>query len=47
MLENLSEYLKLNKQDILMVDDLHDTLYAVQKREMNCMHVSEFLTHEF
>jgi predicted kinase len=47
MLENISEYLQIEKKDITMIDDIHDTLYAVQKREMNCMHISEFLTHEF
>lgn len=47
MLENLSTKLKLNKQDILMLDDIHATLYDIQARGMNCMHVSEFLTHKF
>lgn len=47
MLENLSEHLKLDKKDITMIDDFHQTLYDVQNRGMNCMHVSEFLVHEF
>lgn len=47
MLENLSVYLKLEKRNITMVDDMHDTLYSVKKRGMNSMHVSEFLIHKF
>ena len=47
MLENLTEHLKLDKRDVMMIDDIHSTLYDVQAREMNCMHVSEFLAHKF
>lgn len=47
MMENLSHYLKLDKKDMLLVDDYHQTLADVYKRGMNSMHVSEFLTHDF
>ena len=47
MLENLSLHLNIDKKDITMVDDIHGTLYDVKNREMNSMHVSEFLVHEF
>jgi len=47
MLGNLSLHLKIDKKDMVMIDDIHDTLYAVKKRGINCMHVSEFLIHEF
>lgn len=44
MLENVVRKLKLNKSDILMIDDTHSILYDVKARGMNAMHVSEFLT---
>jgi len=47
MLDNLRRKFKLNKSDVLLVDDFHDILYKVQERGMNSMHPSEFLTHEF
>jgi len=47
MLENLAVKLKLEKKSVTMIDDIHDTLYRVKERGMNCMHVSEFLIHEF
>lgn len=47
MLDNLVKKLKLRKQDVLLVDDYHDTLVQVTRRQMNAMHVSEFLTHDF
>jgi predicted kinase/soluble P-type ATPase len=47
MLENLSTKLKINKQDMTMIDDIHNTLYMVEKRGMNAIHISEFLITEF
>jgi len=47
MLDNLSRKFKLHKKDVVLIDDFHDILYKVQKRGMNSMHPSEFLTHEF
>lgn len=47
MLENLSTYLKIEKKDMLMLDDIHATLYKVKDRNINSMHVSEFLIHKF
>jgi len=47
MLDNLSTYLKIDKKDICMVDDIHSILYDVKEMNMNCMHVSEFLIHKF
>jgi len=47
MLDNLSIKLKINKQDIMMLDDFHDVLYKIKDRKMNAMHVSEFLIYDF
>jgi predicted kinase len=47
MLDNLARKFKLNKSDVTLIDDFHQTLYDVKDRGMNAMHVSEFLTHEF
>ena len=47
MLDNLSRKFKLNKRDVLLIDDFHDILYKVKDRGMNSMHPSEFLTHDF
>ena len=47
MLENLSVYLKVDKRDIVIVEDIHTTLYDVKARYMNSMHVLEFLIHDF
>lgn len=47
MLEGLRRRFKLEKKDVTLVDDYHDTLYSVLERHMNPMHVSEFISHEF
>lgn len=47
MLDNLRRKFKLDKKDVLLIDDFHDILYKVIGRGMNAMHISEFLTHEF
>ena len=47
MLEGLARKFKLPKNEVLMIDDMHPTLYEVKNRRMNAMHISEFLTHEF
>ena len=47
MLEDLATKLKFDKRDMMLLDDTHSILYDVKNRNMNCMHVSEFLTHEF
>jgi predicted kinase len=47
MLDNLVRKFKLDKSEVLLVDDIHETLYNVKARGMNAMHVSEFLTHNF
>ena len=47
MLDNLARKFKLDKRDVTLVDDFHQTLYDVKDRGLNGMHVSEFLTHEF
>lgn len=47
MLDNLRRKFKLDKKDVTLIDDFHETLYDVKKRGMNSMHISEFLTHEF
>lgn len=47
MLDDLRRMFKLNKQDVTLVDDYHDTLYNVLNLRMNPLHVSEFLTYNF
>lgn len=47
MLEGLRKKLKLDKRDVTLVDDVHDTLYQVLERHMNPMHVSQFLSYNF
>lgn len=47
MLRGLVKKLKLDKKDVLMIDDLHDTLYKVKDAGMNSMHPTEFLIHKF
>ena len=47
MLENICRKLKLDKRDVLLIDDTHATLYDVKARGMNAMHPSEFLTTTF
>ena len=47
MLDNLRRRFKLEKKDVLLIDDFHDILYKVREKGMNSMHPSEFLTHEF
>jgi predicted kinase len=47
MLEGLVTKLKLNKKDVVMLDDTHSVLYDTEKRGMRPMHVSEFLTFNF
>lgn len=47
MLRGLIQKLKLKPKDVLMLDDLHDTLYKVKDAGMNSMHPSEFLIHKF
>jgi len=47
MLCNLADKLKLDRKDVTMLDDIHDTLYKVKSRGMNSMHVSEFLAKVF
>jgi predicted kinase len=44
MLENLCTKLKLQKKDVVLIDDVQDTLYKVRDRGMNSLHISEFLT---
>lgn len=47
MLEGLRRKFRLEKCDITLVDDYHNTLYAVLDRHMQPMHVSEFLVYDF
>ena len=47
MLDNLRRKFKMNKSDVLLVDDYHDILYQVIDRGMNAMHPSEFLTADY
>ena len=47
MLGNLRRKFKLEHRDVLLIDDVHTTLYDVKKRGMNSMHPSEFLTHDW
>lgn len=47
MLEGLRVKFKLNKNQVTLVDDYHNTLYDVLERRMNPMHISEFLTYKF
>jgi len=47
MLGNLATLLKIDRKDMVMIDDIHDTLYSVKAKGINCMHLSEFLIHEF
>ncbi len=47
MLDNLRRRFKMEKKDVVLVDDFHSTLYKVREKGMNSMHISEFLTHEF
>lgn len=47
MLDDLRKKFKFDKKDVTLVDDFHKTLYDVLELQMNPMHVSEFLTHEF
>jgi predicted kinase len=43
MLEGLRNKFKLDKQQVTLVDDYHNTLYDVLERKMNPIHPSEFL----
>lgn len=47
MLDNLRRKFKLQKHQVTLIDDLHETLYKVEDRGMRGMHPSEFLTHKF
>lgn len=47
MLGNLRRKFKLAHKDVMLIDDVHDTLYKVKARGMNAMHPSEFLTHDW
>jgi predicted kinase len=47
MLDNLVTKLKLNKQDVTLIDDTQSILYDVMTRSMKPMHPSEFLTFNF
>lgn len=47
MLDGVRRKLKLDKSDVLLIDDFHDILYKVREKGMNSMHPSEFLTHEW
>lgn len=47
MLSNLQTYLKLDKKDMTLIDDTHETLYKVKDLRMKPMHPSEFLVHNF
>ena len=47
MLDNLVRKFKYKKEDVLLIDDMHPTLYSVKERGMNAMHPSEFLTHDW
>jgi 5'(3')-deoxyribonucleotidase len=47
MLNNLRRKFKLEHKDVVIIDDMHTTLYDAKKRGMNAMHPSEFLTHEW
>lgn len=47
MLDDLRRKFKLNKNQVTLVDDYHNTLYDVLNRKMNPMHISEFLTFNF
>lgn len=47
MLDNLRRRFKLEKKDVLLIDDFHDILYKVREKGMNSMHPSEFLTHDW
>ena len=43
MLDNLTTYLKLDKRDVTLLDDMHATLEAVKMLHMKGIHISEFL----
>lgn len=47
MLDNLTIHLKIDKKDVVIIEDIHQTLYDVENRFMNSMHVSEFLIYKF
>jgi len=47
MLDNLRRKFKLEHKDVMLIDDMHETLYKVKARGMNAMHPSEFLTHDW
>lgn len=47
MLENLAIKLKLDKEDVTLLDDTHQTLYKVKELCMKPMHPSEFLVTDF
>lgn len=47
MLSNLVYKFKLQKHQVTLVDDTHQTLYDTLNRRMKPMHVSEFLTFKF
>jgi predicted kinase len=47
MLDNLRRRFKFHPKDVMLIDDMHDTLYKVKARGMNAMHPSEFLTHDW
>lgn len=47
MLLGLTKYLKLDKQDVTLIDDAHDTISQVDILGMRPMHPSEFLAYKF
>jgi predicted kinase/histidinol phosphatase-like enzyme len=47
MLDNVRRKLKLDKSQVVLIEDLHSTLQKVEERGMKPMHVSEFLTYNF
>lgn len=47
MLDNLRRKFRLHPSEVLLVDDMHSTLYDVKARGMNAMHPSEFLATTF
>lgn len=47
MLDNLVRKFKLPKNEVVLIDDFHSTLYDVKARGMNAMHISEALMHNW
>lgn len=47
MIEGLSQKLMIPKRDMLLVEDTLSTIQATKEKNINSMHISEFLTHKF